>query len=241
VSRPLLILRPEPGASETAARARALGLEPVTAPLFAVEPLPWDPPDPAGFDALFLTSANAARCGGPKLALFAGLPCWTVGGATAAAARAAGFEDVRTGPSDGAALAGAAARAGVRRALHLHGRDHVPLAGAGLHVEGRAVYASEAATALPEAAAALRRPVALIHSPRAGALFASLVPAKSGIVVAAISPAAADAAGTGWARIAVARAPRDEALLELAMKLCNNEDVRKGQSRQAGTGGTNGL
>ena len=57
----ILVLRPQPGADETAARARALGLELVVAPLFAVAPLAWTPPDPAGFDAVMLTSASAAR------------------------------------------------------------------------------------------------------------------------------------------------------------------------------------
>ncbi|MDB5692534.1 MAG: uroporphyrinogen synthase [Alphaproteobacteria bacterium] len=241
MSRVVLILRPEPGASETAARARALGLEPVIAPLFTIAPLPWDPPDPGDFDALFLTSANAARCAGPALGLFTPLPCWAVGDATAAAARAAGFGDVRTGPGDGAALAEAAARAGVRRALHLHGRDHAPLTGPGLRIESRIVYASEAVNALPEAAGAPGDAVAMIHSPRAGALFASLAARKSGIVIAAISAAAAAAAGGGWAGIAVSGAPRDEALLELAVKLCKNEDARKGHSRRAGAGGADGL
>jgi uroporphyrinogen-III synthase len=236
VSRPLLILRPEPGASETAARARALGLDAVAAPLFTIRPLDWAPPDPAGFDALLLTSANAARCAGPALGRFAALPCWTVGQATASAAREAGLQDVRTGPGDGAALAEAAAAAGVRRALHLHGRDHVPVAGAGLQIEGRAVYAADAAAALPAAARALQAPVALIHSRRAGALFASLVADRGAIALAAISPAAAAAAGTGWAAIAVAREPRDEALLELAVKLCHTS--RPGV---AGAGGANGL
>ena len=57
----MLILRPQPGADETAARARTLGLEPVVAPLFTIRPLAWEPPDPAEFDAVLLTSANAAR------------------------------------------------------------------------------------------------------------------------------------------------------------------------------------
>jgi uroporphyrinogen-III synthase len=215
-------------------RARALGLMPVIAPLFAIRALEWAPPPPAGFDALFLTSANAVRCAGPALARFAPLPCWTVGEATAAAARAAGFADVRTGPGDGAALARTAAEAGVRRALHLRGLDHVLLSAPGLSIESRAVYVSEAVTALPEAAAALREAVVLIHSPRAAAIFAAFVPDKSGIALAAISRAAADAAGPGWAEVAVAREPRDEALLELAVKLCN-------KPRKTAAGGKNGL
>ena len=67
--RPVLVLRPEPGAGETAARARALGLEPIVAPLFAVRPIAWAAPDPAAYDAVMLTSANAARHGGDGFAV----------------------------------------------------------------------------------------------------------------------------------------------------------------------------
>ena len=45
--RRLLVLRPEPGASATVERARALGLDAVAMPLFEVEPVAWDAPDPA--------------------------------------------------------------------------------------------------------------------------------------------------------------------------------------------------
>jgi uroporphyrinogen-III synthase len=236
VSRPLLILRPEPGASETAARALRLGLDPVVAPLFTIRPIAWEAPDAAAFDALLLTSANAARHAGPALDPFMKLPCWTVGEATAAAAREAGFADVRTGPGDGGALAKAAAEAGVRRILHLHGRDHVPLSRPGLTVQGRAVYAAEGVATLPRAVSGHAQAVALIHSPRAGALFAALMAERQGLALAAISAAAAAAAGSGWAEVAVARVPRDEALLELAVKLCNNP-----QPGRTGAGGANGL
>jgi uroporphyrinogen-III synthase len=49
--RRLVILRPEPGASATADRARAMGLEPVVMPLFKVEPVDWETPDAGSFDA----------------------------------------------------------------------------------------------------------------------------------------------------------------------------------------------
>ena len=42
--RHVVVLRPEPGASATVKRARELGLEPVTVPLFEIEPLPWQSP-----------------------------------------------------------------------------------------------------------------------------------------------------------------------------------------------------
>jgi uroporphyrinogen-III synthase len=72
--------------------------------------------------------------------------------------------------------------------------------------------------------------VALVHSPRAGARLAALAGDKTAIAVAAISAAAAEAAGDGWAAKAVAAAPRDQALLELAAKLCNHglEAVKDG-------------
>jgi uroporphyrinogen-III synthase len=63
--------------------------------------------------------------------------------------------------------------------------------------------------------------VALIHSPRAGQRFAELVSDRANIVVAAISPAAAAAAGDGWKSVEAADQPSDEALLALAARLCN--------------------
>jgi uroporphyrinogen-III synthase len=67
--------------------------------------------------------------------------------------------------------------------------------------------------------------VALIHSPRAGRRFAELVDrasiARGGVTIAAISPAAAEAAGEGWARVEAAERPADDVLLALAARLCN--------------------
>lgn len=222
----VLVLRPEPGAGATCEKAQRLGLEAVAAPLFSVRALAWDAPDPALFDALLLTSANAARHAGPKLHAFLSLPCHVVGEATAEAAVEAGFGDVRIGAGDGAA---ALSKVSGRRVLHLCGREHLALERAGTIVERRIVYSSDAVDRLPaEAAVALRRgAVALVHSPRAGALFARLIGeagvARSSVRIAAISESAASAAGAGWAAIGWAARPRDEALLELARQLCQTE------------------
>jgi uroporphyrinogen-III synthase len=224
VSRLVLVLRPEPGAAATAARARQRGLEAVTAPLFSIRALSWQAPAAAGFDAVLLTSANAARHGGPQLAAFLDLPCHCVGEATAAAAGEAGFRNVRAGQGDGA---GALAQIGAGRVLHLCGQDHLALGGN--EVERRIVYAAEAVAELPGPAqeALARGALALVHSPRAGALFADLVASaglkRETISIAAISAAAADAAGGGWHAVGIARGPRDEALLELAAELCQTE------------------
>jgi uroporphyrinogen-III synthase len=64
--------------------------------------------------------------------------------------------------------------------------------------------------------------VLLIHSPRAGARVAELDLDRGSIALAAISPAAAGAAGEGWAAVEAAEEPTDDALLALAKRLCNN-------------------
>jgi uroporphyrinogen-III synthase len=204
-----------------------MGLEPVVAPLFTINPVDWDPPEPEAFDAVLLTSTHAARRmqAGPLTSL----PCYTAGEATAYAARDAGFADVRTGPSDGEAALALARRDGRSRVLHPCGRDHIALP----DVDRRIVYAADAAGTLPKAAdeALAAGAVALLHSPRAAALFAGLVDDRRRVRLALISPAAAAAAGEGWAEKAVAARPRDEALLEVAAKLCN---IAAGDAKQAG-------
>lgn len=213
----VLILRPQPGAGESAARARELGLEPIVAPLFTLRALDWPPPDPARFDAVLLTSASAARLGGAGLQSYFALPCYAVGESTARAAREAGFADVRGGPSDGATLRDQARRAGAKSVLHLCGRDHIALE----DVTAIAIYAADEAGALPPDA---EQALVLVHSPRAAARLAHLAGARRfAIRIAAISAQAAEAAGAGWRSIAVAAAPRDEALLVLAAKLCQTE------------------
>jgi uroporphyrinogen-III synthase len=210
----LLILRPEPGASETAARARGMGLEAMVAPLFAIEPAEVRPIEAGLYEGVLLTSANGARHAPAELI---GLPCFTVGESTAAAARRRGFADVHAAESDGAAAAAMMAAAGVRRAIHPCGRHHVAVMAAGVEIERLVVYSAEPLEQGPFEGPA----VAMIHSPRAARRFAQLAGGRASIAIAAISAAAAEAVGGGWAAKAVAAAPRDDALLELAAKLCN--------------------
>ena len=104
MTRTLAVLRPEPGNAATVARARAAGFATLSLPVFAVVPLAWDVPDPADYDALILTSANAVRHAGAGLDRLRVLPVFAVGARTAAAARAAGFDVAQTGCEDAAAL-----------------------------------------------------------------------------------------------------------------------------------------
>jgi uroporphyrinogen-III synthase len=117
----VLITRPQPGAADTAERLRALGHEPVVAPLFEVRAKEWSPPA-AMPEAVMLTSAAAAREGGPAMAPYLGLPCFCVGARTAAAAQDAGFTDIRTPEvEDGGELLAAIAEEGIGDILHLSG------------------------------------------------------------------------------------------------------------------------
>lgn len=216
----LLVLRPEPGANATAERARALGLDPVVIPLFEVEPVEWQAPDAAAFDGLLLTSANAVRRAGEKLERLRGLKTYAVGDATAEVAREAGFDIAATGD------------AGVERLLnsievdlkllHLCGEDHTTVEYACRAITPVVVYRSRAVDT-PGLSAA-KGSIALIHSPRAARRFADLVDDRSAVTIAAISEAAAKAAGNGWKQVAVADQPSDEALLALAARLCNKPD-----------------
>lgn len=223
----LLILRPQPGADATATKARAMGLDPVITPLFEIRRADWTPPEPALFDAVLMTSANAARCGGAAIARYRHLPLYAVGSATAAAAAAAGFDTIIAGERDGDALVQLAVEQGSRRLLHLTGRDHIDLRHAEVSIDHQAVYASEAVRSLPDAAGSALRggAVVLIHSPRAASLFAALVDGaaldRAAITVAGLSAAVCDAAGAGWNAIFAAPAPNDDALLAIAARLCD--------------------
>ena len=119
MTRPIVVLRPEPGNTATIARVVALGLSPISLPLFDIRAVDWSTPDPRDHDALLVTSANAIRMAGPALAGLRCLPALAVGEATAAAARGAGFEVIAAGTGGVDALSGAAAQHGIARALHL--------------------------------------------------------------------------------------------------------------------------
>ncbi len=119
MTRSLAVLRPEPGNAATVARIEALGLSAIRLPLFAARSLAWTPPDPAAFDALLLTSANAVRHAGAGLDALCGLPVVAVGEATARAARSAGLMVETVGAGDVASVVQASGRT---RLLHLAGR-----------------------------------------------------------------------------------------------------------------------
>ncbi|MBX9465206.1 MAG: uroporphyrinogen-III synthase [Aquamicrobium sp.] len=127
MKRRVLVTRPEPGASETAARLEALGFETVVLPLTHIVPLDAGPaPDPHAVDAVAVTSVNALRHASPAMiAILSGKPVFAVGDATAEAALHSGFAAASSASGtavDLAAMIAARMPAG-SRILHLAGRE----------------------------------------------------------------------------------------------------------------------
>jgi uroporphyrinogen-III synthase len=96
----VLITRPEPGASATAARLSLLGFAPIVAPVLSIIPQAVRPPD--RWAASVLTSRNAVQA--CPLSMH-GRPVFAVGTATATAASKAGFDQVFNADGDATALA----------------------------------------------------------------------------------------------------------------------------------------
>ncbi|WP_176592492.1 uroporphyrinogen-III synthase [Sphingobium sp. EM0848] len=220
--RPLIILRPEPGAGQTAERAASLGLEARVHPLFVPQARGWEAPAPDRFNALLLTSANTARLAGDRLADYRRLPAYAVGRATAKAMEAAGFTQVIAGETDGTAIARRIAADGHRHVLHLGGQTVASIDPGPLMIERIAVY--EMVRAADTGLAERLEPgsVLLIHSPRAGQLLKQIVSRdrRGALHLIAISPAALAASGTGWASAQSPDKPDDERMLALAVRLC---------------------
>jgi uroporphyrinogen-III synthase len=219
--RRVIVLRPEPAASETVARAVRRGLDARSIPLFEIEPLQWQPPDAEQFDALLVTSANAVRFAGPALRELRSLPVYAVGEASAAAARDAGFAVAAGGDNGVEDLVG-----GIDprlRLLHLAGEHRSAMSRPAVVVPVYRARLINAPGHMREAEGA----VVLVHSPRAGRAFADAADRlqlhRASIKIAAISAAAAEAAGEGWVAVEFATQPTDDALLALAERLCDKD------------------
>ena len=213
------ITRAEPGASRTAEKLRALGHEPVVAPLLEVHALP-GPVDLDGVGALAFTSANGVRAFAERSAERA-LPVFTVGDATAAAAQKAGFTDVASASGDLDALADLiAAHAGrlLGTVLAPGPREpagDLPRALAAQGVTARALALYETLPLFPPKGVAAADAV-LIHSPKAAERLAVVMGGRPGPAAYCISAAAAaPLAGSPFARIAWAERPDEDSLLAL--------------------------
>jgi len=229
----VLVTRPQPDASRTAAYLEGLGYQVVVDPLLFVEPSPARDLPPGPFSALAVTSANAARIAGATVELkeLRSLPLYAVGARTADAAREAGFENVEGADGEAAALARLIARelpVG-SRVLHLAAEERaqdlgVLLAPAKIAVEVFALYRMRAAESFGATAAAMSsgKLDAVMHfSPRSAATFVAIAE-RHGLAGSVrrlrhlcISQAAAAPLIAIGAKVEVAAEPREDAMAAL--------------------------
>jgi len=226
----VLITRPEPGASETAARVAAIGLMPIVAPLLEIRPLPVRLL-PQRITAVVLASGNAVDA---LSAFCRSLPVLTVGAATARRATLAGFTKVTSADGDAVALA-ELVRTRVRPAdgslLLVAGQGQsvqlaADLRASGFRVARRIVYAAIPVPRLPDPAKA----ALLDHHTRTVLLFsaatarhflrlvrqAGLLDTLADREAITIGPQAAMALKqVPWARIRVAAKPTQDDMLAL--------------------------
>lgn len=225
MSRPLALLRSEPGWSASCAAAEALGIEVVGHPLFVSEAVDWAMPHDS-FDGLLIGSATAFRHAGRQLRELRGLPVYAVGEATAHEARAAGFTVAHTGTSGLQSLLDDLPD-GPSRLLRLGGEERTVLASRPQHsIVECTVYRMNPCAFTPRFAADLanRKPLVALHSAAAATLFAAEID-RLGLergcqFLLALGPRIAKAAGLGWAAMHLADAPNEGALLAKARALC---------------------
>ncbi len=214
------ITRAQPEADATAHRIRALGHEPVVAPLLEVRPV-GRPPILEGVGALAFTSRNGVRAFA-ALTPERALPVFAVGDATAQAAREAGFAEVHSASGDVSALTGlvAAHKASIPGAL-LYAAPEEPAADlvAALEADGvparaETVYRTAAAEPAPPPGA----DVVLVHSAKAARRLAAepaVRDAAPSMTLICISPAAAaPLQETGFREVLIAERPDEAAMID---------------------------
>ncbi len=227
----MLITRPEPGASETAARVTALGLRPVSAPVLEIRSLPGRLPPATRLQAIVTASGNAIPALPPS---YHRLPLLAVGEMTASRARAAGFSRVTSANGDAralAALAGQTCDGDDAPLLLVTGQSQGAALAADLRAHGfrvirRVVYAAVPVPDLPDLARQ-----ALAGGDIAAALFFSAETARHCVLLvrrarlqeavrtvealAIGQPAAVALEALPWRRIRVAAKPTQDAMLAL--------------------------
>ena len=226
MTKPLYVVRPEPGLRVTLETASALGLDASGCPLFSVEPVGWKAPDPAQYDGLLVGSSNVFRHGGSQLDLLAGLPVHAVGEATAEGAKDKGFLVSRTGKGGLQNLLDEMAGRDIKL-LRLAGEAMVALAPpGGIAIDTRVVYRTKALELDPTVSAKMRHEggLVLLHSGEAAKRLREecerLGLDRTTLTIAALGPRIAGMAGKGWHSVHTADRPQDADLLALAGSLC---------------------
>jgi uroporphyrinogen-III synthase len=225
----VLITRPEPGATETAARLTALGILPVIAPILSI--VAKDIHVPEYVAAVLLTSRNAVAACPPSLR---SRPVFAVGTATAAHAAEAGFSNVFNADGNAEALSKLVANTLTPEAGSLFlpiGQGQGANLAASLRQRGfrvlrRVAYQAVCVSALPEAAEThlqqRQLTAAMFFSGQTSRHFVHLIQAAQlsdavrDVEAVSISERAAMALRPlPWRRISVAATPNQDAMLVL--------------------------
>jgi uroporphyrinogen-III synthase len=240
----MLVTRPEPDASETAGRLGALGIDGLACPLLVHKTLPATLPDPKGFAAIALTSANALRALRERQVLdrYLDLPVYAVGSRTAAAARAFGFKAVTHADGGFVALAELLAHTPLSgpifypAARELAGDLAKSLAPFGRMVITAEAYAMEPVEILPSAAvegfAAGSIEAVLLYSKRTAETFVRLAEPhidrmeRRQIGMLCLSEAVAEPLfDAHFVRVGLAEHPSEQAMMGLALSFSRDHNA----------------
>ena len=228
----MLVTRPEPDASETAGRLRALGIEAIVQPLLIAETLRTTLPAADGFAALAVTSANALRAlhDRGELPRFLRLPLFAVGDRTAALAREFGFAEVVSARGNIDDLVRLLAKAGIDgpilypAARQQSGDLAKALAPYGVMVITAPVYAMNPVSSLNVADVH----AILFYSRRTAHTFAALAgdfTNKAGIGMLCLSEAIAEPLlAAHFVRVSLADHPSEDAMMALALSFARDQN-----------------
>lgn len=232
----IITIRPEPDSSRDVDWLQRYKVPAMSVPVMHVEQKSFNLPDTALFQAIIFTSRHAVAALADlfRPVSLRSLPVYAVGQSTARAARHAGFKQVTCGPGDGkgllrlvtADLRQDAGKVLWPRASIVNFDIASHLTGFGFSVQQLPVYsmtptvshAADLSTRLTACSSA----AVVAMSARSMALFSQMLDdrelagqRKIITVIAGSTPIAA-AAGSGWADIIVAKAPRRSRILAIA-------------------------
>lgn len=238
----MLVTRPDPDASDTAARLGALGIEGVGCPLLVHETLDIGLPDPDGFAAVAATSANGLRALAERggLRRYLHLPLYAVGDRTAAVGRELGFEEVHSAQGTFADLVELLAHANLAGPIFYPaardmsadlGKSLLPL---GRMVVTAEVYAMNPVATLPQwVVEQLGGEISavLFYSKRTAQTFVRLTErvfdrdARAGLAVLCLSEAVAEPLlDAHFVRVCLADQPSEEAMMGLALQFARDQN-----------------
>ena len=231
----ILITRPEPDGERTAQKLLERGCDVLLGPVLRIKHLEEADLCAGPWDAVAMTSANAAHAleRHSRCQELVQLPVLTVGRRTAEAARAVGFTNIASADGNAEALARliGGGLVGGNKILYLAGEDRAgdlatAVAPHGVTIETVVVYRAVAADCLPEAVATalqVGEVNGVLHFSRRSAVIYLDCARAAGVLDSALRPfhyclskaVAEPLIAAGARRVAVAKSPEENALLDL--------------------------